>query len=157
MRYSQYSDRVSSQGCCTVVPVVPDGQNPKNLSGTANDPGQQIRFWCKEIQNSQRFIRGNEESGRVRSGTTGCNSVVLAKQLRIPCPSLKKRKIEKRSPNFFSPQSIGLTTCQKLPFIRNVTNYSLVSEYFSLFLWEISCVPAGPTEYSLEGHGRAKF
>ncbi|RPA97579.1 hypothetical protein L873DRAFT_1114370 [Choiromyces venosus 120613-1] len=60
-------------GILQLHPVVPDDQNPKNLSGTANDPGRRIRFWCKEIQNSQRFVRDNEESGRVRSGTTGCD------------------------------------------------------------------------------------
>jgi len=32
-------------------PAIPEGQNAKNPSGIASDPGQQARLWCKEIQN----------------------------------------------------------------------------------------------------------
>ena len=37
------------------IAAIPDGQNPKNPSGIASDPGQQARLWCKEIQNLLRF------------------------------------------------------------------------------------------------------
>ena len=58
-------------------PAIPYGQNPKHSSGIARDPGQQARFWCKEIQNLLRFIRDSEVSGLLRSGIAGCecNSV----------------------------------------------------------------------------------
>ena len=29
--------------------AVPDGKNPRNLSGTANYPGQRVKIWCKTI------------------------------------------------------------------------------------------------------------
>jgi len=38
--------------------AVPDGRNPENLSGIASDQGQQVKLWCKEIQNLLRFTRG---------------------------------------------------------------------------------------------------
>ncbi|RPB03388.1 hypothetical protein L873DRAFT_1801033 [Choiromyces venosus 120613-1] len=40
---------LGSEGRVQSHPAIPDGQNPKNLSGTAGDPGQQVGFWCKKI------------------------------------------------------------------------------------------------------------
>jgi len=50
----------------------------KNLSGTASDPGQQARLWCKEIQNLSRFIRDSEVSGLYRSGIAGAECTSTA-------------------------------------------------------------------------------
>ena len=32
--------------------AIPDDQNPKNLSGTTSDPGQQVKFCCENVVNS---------------------------------------------------------------------------------------------------------
>jgi len=52
-------------------PAIPDGQNPKNLSGAMSDPGQQARLRCKEIQNLSSFIRDSKVSGLSRSRIVG--------------------------------------------------------------------------------------
>ena len=53
--------------------AVPDGQNPRNLSGAANYPGQWVGLRRKKIQNSGNFIWDSRGSGRVRSGTERCD------------------------------------------------------------------------------------
>jgi len=58
-------------------PSIPDGENPKNPSRIALDPGQQARLWCKEIQNLLRFARRGEVSGLSRSGTAACECIPI--------------------------------------------------------------------------------
>jgi len=45
-------------------------------SGTPQNPGQWGVFLCSSLK-SWKIVRDNEESGRVRSGTTGCNCMLI--------------------------------------------------------------------------------
>jgi len=70
--------------------AVHDGQNPRNLSGAANYPGQRIRLWCKEVQNSRNFIWDSGGFGRARFGTARCDCANAPHQmLDIWLPLLK--------------------------------------------------------------------
>jgi len=64
-------------------PAIPDGQNPKNLSGTASDPGQQARLLFEKVQNLLRFIRDSGVSGFSRSGIAGCECIWLGQRMTM--------------------------------------------------------------------------
>jgi len=81
-----------------------------NLSGTANYPGQRVRFWCKKIQNSENFIRDSGGSGRVRSGaaTVICPLFPYSWQFALNSPNAVSAK----------PLHPRLGFCRRIFFIQ---------------------------------------